>query len=374
METKIYQSGKKLGFEEYMQQTKPVFIFGTDRSGTSLTYHIMNMHPNILKLPENSYFIKHFWKLRHSLPNKILIKILIDSSALGRPRPPEVKKDDAEDMRFREQLAGMMKTEDPVQLFGFISYIAYCRNRPDVHSKVVWWAERTNVHVYYYRLLKKWFPECKFIFCIREPRDVISSEVKRIQKQSPERKSMTGLCFAYSCNWVRRNTIGLLLREKYINDTFVNRYEDLISDPVSQINRLWSFMNLPGMPSEVILENIKKLGTVTSSRTDVRNPVGIYSESRGKWKKILSSEDSALIVRVTKKTAEKYGYVYNAAPGRFAAPITVRRNDSSAVKAKKLLMILLTAINSQRLFIIFDRIARRYSGIRSRFSRRRSNR
>lgn len=304
---------KGLCFDEYAKKTNPVFIFGMNRGGTTLTYHIMKFHPQIVKLPVNSYFFRHFWELRKKIPVKALHKIFLVSSGFYNS-----ELDDELSKFLSRHFFNLMKNKDGKEMFNFTSYIAYCQQK-EKHN-VKWWAERTNNHMFYYRILKKWFPLCKFIICVRDPRAVITSALGAVgaKRRDNSPSFIIKYCQNYSFRWLDKAGRTLAMKKHFKDDVFISKYEDFVKEPINHINRLWRFLNLPAMGEKDLKDKIDSLGAIYVSKVGVKRTTGIDTASVEKWRQVLSPTAQRIIEDITSGTAKKLGYDFEKSFLRFS--------------------------------------------------------
>lgn len=358
-------ASSSLDFEEYLEKVNPVFIFGSPRSGTTLTYHIMNFHPQVVKLPADTYFFKHFWNIRHHVPTKALHKILIISSGLYSPRSASPQGEPEADRLLSRALLNLVKEDDPQKIFSFISYIGYRRQADHAYDSVRWWAERSNHHAFYYQNLKTWFPQCKFIFCVRDPRAVITSELGALEAKGRELSSVSNYCLISAIDWMRRNKLALEMQEKFADDIFISRYEDLVTAPVNHINRIWRFLDIPELEESELRERIEGLGPIYKSKTGVERSGGIDSRSVERWKHILAPTDAAIIEDVTGKTALRFGYEYRDSKVPITFYIKKLPTEDWNTYSKRLVKVLFLKSAPERLFQLIEIVSRVRAGIAS---------
>lgn len=347
-----------LGFDEYVEKVNPVFVFGSPRSGTTLTSHIMKFHPRVVKLPRDTYFFKHFWNIRNKIPTKAQAKILSVSSGLCTFGWESLHGEPETDRVLSETLFSLIEEGDPKKVFSFISYIGYYRQADRVDNSVKWWTERCNHYVFYYQLLKAWFPACKFIFCVRDPRAVITSELGAHREKGTQLSSVSNYCLSSAIDWVRRNEIAFKIREQFRDDTLISRYEDLVKAPVSHINSIWRFLDIREMDEVEIKEKIEGLGSIYKSKTGVERSTGIDTRSVERWRQILSPIDALIIEDVTRETAIAFGYEYEGDKASLTFYIKNLPSDNWKTWSKRLIKRLLLELAPRVLFDIIEIIPR----------------
>jgi len=356
-----------IGFDEYCHKAKPVFIFGANRSGTTLMYHVLGFHPQVVKLPENTYFINHFWKVRRKIPVKAQLKLLLEPTLHQTPDQGCPVSAGA----LSVELLGLIKRSDPRLIFSYLSYIVYCRQADHDPDTACWWAERTNNHLFHYQTLKAWFPECKFIFCMRDPRAVIASELGAHRKNNVRLESVLNYAVVAALRWVRINSMACAIKQRFAGDILISRYEDMVAGPKRAIAAIWRYLGIAPMSEIEISEKIAALGPIYQSKVGVERSGGIDTKSVDQWRQHLSPIESAAIEEVTGATARHFGYVYEKRSGMgMSAYGTRQRPESRAAWLKRLFILPFIGIGSAALNRWLASAIDQASALRRRVTRR----
>ena len=96
----------------------------------------------------------------------------------------------------------------------------------------------------------------------------------------------------------------LLLYKSNKIDHQVFRYEQLIEAPNVELQKLFSFLNIPW--HDDLLSHHKLHSGLSIGNTD--NTRAIDSSNRGKWEKVLNAHDISIINKVCLKTARKFDF------------------------------------------------------------------
>jgi len=97
--------------------------------------------------------------------------------------------------------------------------------------------EKTPRHIRRLALIRRWVPGARFVVMVRDGRDVTASIGKR------DRGDFAGGLE----RWVSDTAIAVAERDK--SDVFVQRYEDLVSDPAAAIREVCRFLEIPYLDS-----------------------------------------------------------------------------------------------------------------------------
>jgi len=194
--------------------TRPIFVVGCARSGTTLLRLMLDSHPQLSSGPETKFLpdldrIIARWKL----PAKF-----------GLPREYWLAK-----MR---------------QFYGSL-HEDYMRTRGKTR-----WAEKSPLYTLHLDLIEELYPEAQYVHLIRDPRDVVASTKER---------------------WGYRAGLGTALRKwrRYVETAQAFgarvgptryhelRYEDLVAEPERQMAGLLEFLGEPWDPAVLAYDGVE---------------------------------------------------------------------------------------------------------------------
>jgi hypothetical protein len=303
--------GEFLSFDAFRTSVRPLFIFGQNRSGTTLTSRIMGFHPQVVWIPTATHFFTHFHELRDQLPEKVQYKILqVSSGALAYARMG--RGGELMDGLYDELYRMLREGKESPEIFSFLAYISY--RLAGAPAGVQYWAERSNSSFAHAELLKQFYPRCRFVYCVRDPRAVIASELGAYAKKGIPLKSAEDTSTHAALAWTRQVRRGVRLRDRYPGDVFVSHYEKLVSTPAEQINALWDFLGVARMPPEEIESKSRSMGAIYKSNTGIDRQSGIDARGVDRWTQLLSPEIIRNIDLISGATAGRLGYPPAAAP------------------------------------------------------------
>ena len=170
-------------------EPEAIFIVGVSRSGTTLTRRILDKHSRIGIATENHYLghllawegARHYFRrvgdLRDEEAVYRLVELIYSDELQRRSRLREVspywrwltRKVPREDVEAR--LLASDRSERGI-------FEAFLRVYADRRSKAII-GEKTPAHLAYVETLLEWFPEARIIHCIRDPRAIYVSELRR---------------------------------------------------------------------------------------------------------------------------------------------------------------------------------------------------
>jgi len=317
---------------------KPVFILGNQKSGTSLLTALLDSHKALNVLPlevklfkyANIFFLppgllpddpekKHAAPIKNSgnEPSDVLNKIINgpDFSPLHNesslPRNLSSVREQLNVDRFLQEI----RSSEPKQVNDIYKIVADVwsasmpRQKRNTDKKR--FVENTPNKEEYASVLKKWYPDCKFIHIIRNPyanvyslsRNYGSSIRKKVLIGSGKWSHLKDKVFRLTCksNYFHE-------RNKYLLDDYKTiKYEDLVTDTETEMKDIASFLSI--QYSDI-------LGTPTTcgipwkanSRTSEVSEGEISSSPATAFKKKISPIEVFLVNKFFEEFMQSYGY------------------------------------------------------------------
>lgn len=152
-------------------QSRPVFIVGMGRSGTTMLRLMLNRSPDLAVLSE-TWFATRVWERRWGFPQIDPVEPfrgrLLSSFVTLLASPERADFPLAWDEYTERVLSG------PASLNRFLSVLGDMWAARDSKPR---WGEKTPVHVFHMRLLHAMYPLASFVHIVRDPRDVIASQL-----------------------------------------------------------------------------------------------------------------------------------------------------------------------------------------------------
>lgn len=289
-----------------MDISKPVFIIGAGRSGTTIMYQCLSTHPEMCwfsnysdRFIDNSLFI-----LMHRvldvpvLGNRMKRNIINSTGARFNIRPVEAERIYHEYCGLREDIRTTEVDRDPAaeeRLKGLISRHMALTGKKRFLTKQI----SNNQRV---RLMNAIFPDALFVHIIRDGRAVTNSllnvpfwdsvklwwlEGKKVSECKAEGWDPVRLCAE---NW-KRDVEELLGNRDIFGDRYLEvRYEDFTSDVEGTMNSITEFCGL------------------ASPDTFIKNLPPDLPDMNVKWKRSLSGEQKAIATEVQGELLSRLGY------------------------------------------------------------------
>lgn len=190
--------------------------------------------------------------------------------------------------------------------------------RGDLNDELVI-GEKTPTHLYYVPTLFEWFPHTKVIHTFRDPRGIFVSTLKRIQEgrwglktrypsipnwlNGPLNRPLATVFTTRT--WFDAARLHRIYQRQYGDRYLLIRFEDLISDPETQIGRACQFLGVPlerKMIDEVVVVS-------SSYRAQRHGPRGFDPQAINRWQQHIDPMVSSWFSTVGKKQLKEFGYL-----------------------------------------------------------------
>lgn len=227
--------------------TGPLFIVGLSRSGTKLIRDLINRN-NYVSVPENeSHFIPKILSKSLSVhdAHQYISKTLFVKRQKQLPFPS---------LEYLKKVGTINSTGELIE--NILKY--YAPENIEKWSTEIIWGDKTPLYLRHIDIIKKYFPTCKIIHIIRDPRD------RAISVKKTWGKSM----YRTTEKW--RNELENA--EKWRNDKsffFEFKYEELINEPKIKLSEICEFLNIPFQQEMLQLKKPSEKHGDTSNKTTV---------------------------------------------------------------------------------------------------------
>lgn len=256
---------------------RPIFLLGTQRSGTTLMRLILDSHRRIA-IGHESGFMRAV-EATKNLPDYIYGERWYQRFGIG---------DDDMNDRLRDFYSG---------IFG---HYAGSRGKPR-------WGEKTPDNMFFLNELEAIFPNAQFVCTVRQPGAVVAS-LKRWDWDFE-----TALAY-----WIRANTIARQATQRLPSDKWhLVRYEDLVGEPEGVLRTVLNYLG------EEWDENVLRHHKVQLTRTggievegDNRDDRAIDQSRVDAWRDDLNTDQVARIEVETADLREYFRFDYRFVEGR----------------------------------------------------------
>ena len=262
-----------------------IFVVGNPRSGTTMMGHILNQNKYVHTFRELHFFEK-LWTPEYE-KNKIGFNKALNLTAtlIAIDRNGFLKRKDTD--RFVETARKVISNIDKKDHFPSDIYRNFLHYFQKTNKKKIP-CEQTPGYLYFIDDIKKIFPNSKFIFMVRDPRDVILSKKNRWRRRylGGDGASLHNNIRTY----INYNPIftsylwnaAAKCADKYINDNsfIVIKFEDVLMNPKGMIRNVSKFLDVP-----FSTDMLKVPLSGSSLVKDEINYMGIDNSRTQNWKK-----------------------------------------------------------------------------------------
>ena len=301
-------------------EPEAIFIVGVSRSGTTLMRRILDKHSRIGIATENHYLghllawegTRHYFRrlgdLREDAQVRALVQLIYSGELQRRSRLRELSpywrwltsKVPAADMEA--YLLASDRTERGI-------FEAFLRIYADRRGKAVM-GEKTPAHLDYVETLLEWFPDGRIVHCMRDPRAIYVSELRRRREGTsgfPYRQLATVpallerfVLLQVAWVWARAVHRHRTLRRRYPERYRLVRFEDLVAAPDEAMAGLCGFLGVE--PEPRMLEQ-----KVTSKGAHV-GETGFDAGAAQRWRERIGAGAQSALELLLGGRLEEMGY------------------------------------------------------------------
>jgi len=285
---------------ENMQQVPFFFIIGRPRTGTTLLRSLFDAHPNV-QIPWECQFVLNLYPKYGNLE-------LWNLETLER-----FYTDLLDQWQFSAWNIDHKKLKSELlQCEGENSYASICQlvylNHISFYTKetIQLIGDKNHGYTIYTQRLKKLFPEAKFVYILRDYRDNFES-VRKVDFEMP-------IVSLVVYKWKYFYKKALRASKKYPESFYFIRYEDLVTEPEIQFQKLCDFLDIPYIPEVFDFYKMKEKAEgkypadiLEKHHKSLFNPV---NKSRmGLWEKTMTKRQIRIADHVAGKYAAQAGYL-----------------------------------------------------------------
>jgi hypothetical protein len=272
-----------------MSVHSPIFITGTDRSGTSLMFALLASHPQLSMVRRTN-----MWRWFYG--------------RYGDLSEPE---------NFERCLASMLRYKrlavlhpDPVRIrhefwqgepsYGRLFALLHAHHAERI-GKVRWGDKSLHTEHYADDVFRE-FPRAIIIHMVRDPRDRYTSVLRRYQERTKGLGAAMG-------RWMKSVHAAERNLRRYADNYITVCYETLAFQPRETLQTICDFVDLPYAPVMLQMRGVPEHGEQGGNSSFVRFAPGeISTRSIGRYRSMLSKYEIAFIQGVAKREMEMYDY------------------------------------------------------------------
>ncbi|MEM9053095.1 MAG: sulfotransferase, partial [Bacteroidota bacterium] len=273
---------------------EPFFVFGSGRNGSTLLNLMLNMHPELF-LPSEQYFLGDSiikYKLYNFLNWRDLMKIIVGELLTSAKKHTwDISTDDM----FERLLNLEEKSLESVIETIYRSY-------GDKITDFSIWGDTTPSNTAYIPEIFSLFPKSKYIFLIRDGRDVVASHKNagEFVKRFSEPKLSANL-------WIE--SIGYYDWLKSKCDVLLVKYEDLVNSPESILKAISDHLGIEYVDQYLNFHQHKPTNLVYKEPVFDNIDKPLFNASIGRYSQDLSGTEIANVTSAMHKHLLRFEYL-----------------------------------------------------------------
>jgi hypothetical protein len=270
--------------------TRPIFVVGCPRSGTTLVQCILSASSQAFSLPESHFFS---WVLPaiDARPDTIIGPERLDALRRAMDTEAELVLPDT----FWTALRGVLPLTAADIL---VAVVEHFRPAPDLRA-----IEKTPRHVLHLYTIAAAFPDAVFVNVVRDPIDVASSLLG-----VPFESSRSVL--SYAQRWGESIEAARAFERAAPGRIKTVVYEQLVRAPEPLVRDLAAFVDLPYEPAmleEFGREAARNVGRGEAWKRDVSR--GVIVDRKGVWRTRMTPGQAWLVAQATRAGRRDFGYL-----------------------------------------------------------------
>jgi hypothetical protein len=263
----------------------PIFIVGFPRSGTTLVRALVSAHHEAALLPYETHLVDRWLAVVGD--DGLATTAGFDRFWAAFTQQPGFDRTGMDPGELRRQLEGAGPTTVRSVLDGLMRTYAVAQGKARR-------GEKTPDHYRHIGTLVEWFPDCRILFVVRDPRAVLASwlTLDRPWARVPSTEVVTGWC----------NSAREALRWSADPRVYPLEYEDLVTSPGAVLDEVFAFLELE--PTSDLHRDGS--GASHHGRYDPRGPV--RSEGLDRWRRVLLPTELTFVESRARSEMIEFGY------------------------------------------------------------------
>lgn len=271
----------------------PLFIIGTERSGSNLLRLVLNAHSRV-DIPHPPHILRYFAPLEPGYGD------LSDDAAFARLVDDVLALLDTHIHPWEHPIdrARVLAEARPRDAFGVM--VALYEQHREWAGKPRWGCKSTFMIAHVDRVLAR-YPRAGLIWLVRDPRDVAASSQSSVF--NPFHPLLTAEL------WREQQRQGLALQQRLGDRVCRLRYEDLLAEPEATVRALCAHLEEdfePGMLRFNETDAARRIAGLSESWRNAGSP--ILQGNTGTWRQRLSEEQVREVEAVAGDLMEGFGY------------------------------------------------------------------
>lgn len=288
-----------------------VFILGPSRTGSKIYMNILNQFSVINITPEINY-INSVWRnffFRKDFVNTVKNKVgdlnkdsnipkLIDlmfSNVLEGSFWNLIKKRNINRLSLEKRI---LKSD---RSFNNILKIVLEEHAKSNDKKIP--GAKFPLHFSHISKILNWYPNCKIVFLIRDPRAIYASFLKIFSNKLNSKNKRIKKILTFWITIIRfKKAANIYLKYSHLENLQLYKFEDIIIEPEKNIKKLCNFLEIEFKPEMLF-------PPVFGSSYKIKKKIGFDKGAINRWKKYVSNNENKLIKIFTYKQMKELKYL-----------------------------------------------------------------
>jgi hypothetical protein len=309
---------RNLDFAELSEQfaRRLIYVVGSARGGSTFANRVIGLHPSLLYVEWNDKTFSDIWPLIGTLSDEELRRRLFSPSKHSDVRISLEHLDPETRLKWDQHVEHALAERDLRGIVCLRGLFYWMSQAPHLCiGDISGWCIKANTWQGV-DLLKRAIPEARLVFVLRDPRSTSLSFAKVYARRRQEFFADHDLLRG-SFDWLRNATEFAIRLSRY-NDAHIVYFEQLISEPVTTLNKLYQELGLdPIKPAMLrgLLDSIEYSHTKThTEQGKPRTLTGVQAIALDRWRRELSDEQLRRICAIARAGARHFGYELEYAP------------------------------------------------------------
>jgi hypothetical protein len=287
----------------------PVFIIGFSRTGSSLLQHILHNYTPISIAPEMHLLWPRrlhrdfAWSLRNQfgeVDSDEKVDRLIEFMFSKRPIGAFWQVIDKMHLDVNTLRRRILVSDRSVRSIfdALISGLA-----ESCHKEIM--GAKFPVHYSYVNKLLEWYPNCRLIHTIRDPRAIFASQFHKRAKGNGRimMRLWVGILQFVHVDVSFNGVVRMHQKLKNLSNYYLYRYEDAVARPEDSLRQLCGFLSVP-FTQEMLTPRVR----YNSSYGKIQISKGFHRSSVDAWQKKLPKSVAGMIRFLNAAAMRKVGY------------------------------------------------------------------
>lgn len=284
------------------------FIAGQAKSGTTLLAALLDNHPQLLVLPQETAYFPTVLKKYGRADRRAQFDYLTQQSFSrvlfgGEPKWREHEYKNFPQEKFRENFERV--AFDPANsqrdLLGLMAE-AYANTMEIPLERIKRWIEKTPANRNHVDEILSRFPTAKLLVTLRDPRAILATQIALEETRQTKRFSV----YYVIAHWRVAAKLARRVRAGDVAGSFV-QFEQLVREPTGVMQKVCDYLEINFDP-EIVL-NPTKIGEQWGGNSAARTPFSeINAEPASRWEKELSEDEIGWVERHCRDLMPEFGY------------------------------------------------------------------